>query len=215
MVATVDGAAPGADGLSGSINTEADHVVFTACRVLADAVLVGAGTVRAEGYSPLTLDGEAAALRRADGRPAALTLVVVSNSGSIPRKVLDAARPDAPVVVVIPATSDARTLLQDRLGAANVIVAGDTAVDLVDALRQLSDRSLRRIAAEGGPSLLADLLASGVVDEVALTISPKVVAGQHPRISHGTDLDLAFTPRLLLEHEGTLMGRWLRSVNAG
>jgi riboflavin biosynthesis pyrimidine reductase len=215
MVATVDGAATGADGLSGSINTEADHVVFTACRVLADAVLVGAGTVRAEGYSALTLDEEAAALRRADGRPTALTFVVVSNSGNIPPEVLDAARPDAPVVVVIPATSDARTLLQDRLGAANVIVAGDTAVDLVEALHQLASRSLRRIAAEGGPSLLADLLDCELVDEIALTISPKVVAGEHSRITHGAAVDVDFTPRMLLEQDGTLMGRWLRSTGAG
>ncbi|MBK8757297.1 MAG: dihydrofolate reductase family protein [Actinomycetales bacterium] len=215
MVTTVDGAATGWDGLSGSINTAADHVVFTACRVLADAVVVGAGTVRAEGYSPLSLDGEAAELRRADERPEPLTLVVVSNSGRHLDRVIHGASVERPVMVVIPAASDARRLLQDRLGTAQVIVAGDTEVDLPDAFAQLAQRSLRRIAAEGGPSLLADLLSAGLIDELAVTLSPKVVGGLHPRIAHGPDLDVEFTPRLLLEHDGTLMGRWLRPADLG
>jgi riboflavin biosynthesis pyrimidine reductase len=215
MVTTLDGAATGWDGLSGSINTAADHVVFTACRVLADAVVVGAGTVRAEGYSPLSLEGEAAAMRRADGCPEPLTLVVVSNSGKLPDKVINGASHNTPVIAVIPAASDERRHLQDRLGTAQVIVAGDTKVDLPDAFEQLSQHSLRRIAAEGGPSLLADLLSARLIDELALTLSPKVVGGLHPRISHGPDLALEFTPRLLLEHDGTLMGRWLRTADLG
>src|SRR6478672_11033193 len=72
FVSTVDGAVDGADGKSGSINTEADHRVFRVLREIADVVVVGAGTVRAEGY-----------------RPNPKPLVVVTRSGDLPPTLLE------------------------------------------------------------------------------------------------------------------------------
>lgn len=107
MVATTDGAASGPDGLSGSINDDADGRVFAAMRAAADAVVVGAGTARAEGYGP-----------------ADVPLVVVSRRGEVP----DGLRDAEPGRVVLATGDDAeptrlRAMLTDR-GWTSVMVEG-------------------------------------------------------------------------------------------
>lgn len=190
MVTTLDGAATGESGKSGSINNAADKAVFHALRAQSDAIVVGAGTARAEGY-----------------RVAAVPLVLVSRSAQVPEQLRDAEA--GKVLVATCATSpgldDARTLL----GEENVIVAGDGQVDLPAVKAALVDRGWTNLLSEGGPSLLRDLVASGAADELTVTVVPRAIAGVHPRILMGehTDADLDLT--LLLEQNGTLLGRWL------
>lgn len=190
MVATLDGAATGTDGRSGSINDAADHRVFGHLRGSADAILVGAGTARAESYGPAE-------------RP----VVVVSRRGQVP----DRLRGAAPGRVVLATTSRAAGLGPSRelLGADHVLVAGEDEVDLAAVRDGLHDRGLRHLLGEGGPRLLRDLLAARLVDELCLTLTPRLLAGDLPRVTGGAPVDVGLRPAVLLEEGGTLLGRWL------
>jgi riboflavin biosynthesis pyrimidine reductase len=199
FVSTLDGAATGADGRSGSINTEADFVVFQLLRELADVVVIGAGTARNEGYPPLR-----------DGNPSAPVLAIVSRSGRMPRRLLEATSGPGAVLLITRASAPAVHLdeARDALGDDHVIVAGGDEVDLGRARAALEDRGLRQVLSEGGPHLLGSLLAAGVVDELDLTWAPMVVGGDHLRITAGPALDVSLRPLLLVEQEGSVMGRW-------
>jgi riboflavin biosynthesis pyrimidine reductase len=200
FVSTLDGAASGSDGLSGSINTEADGVVFDLLRRLSDVVLVGAGTVRAEGYQRL---------REEDG--GAPPLAVVSNSGRMPPALLPAVPDRGGALLITRETAEPAHLAEarDALGDDGVIVCGHDEVDLAQARRALAERGLRRILSEGGPSLFGSLLAAGVVDELDLTWVPALVGGgARPRITAGADVEVALTPIAMVESEGTVIGRW-------
>lgn len=190
MVSTVDGAATGADGLTGSVNNAPDHRVFSLLRRLADAIVVGAGTARAEGY-------------RAGGPP----LVVVSRRGEVPPLLRSAAAGSVLLVTcqAAPVLGASRRLL----GEEYVLVLGDDAVDLSALRAGLAARGLRQLLCEGGPGLLRDLLAAGAVDELCATVVPRLVAGHGPRITVGDAVDVPLQLRLLLEEDGTLLGSWL------
>jgi riboflavin biosynthesis pyrimidine reductase len=213
MVSTLDGAATGPDGRTGTINNEADKRVFGLLRVLADVVIVGAGTARAEGYRhPRPVTGARAHLR--EGRSAAPTLVVVSRSGNLPLQL--AAPPDfddaGQVLLATSAAAQARAVeaAREALGESNVLVLGEDGVDVSALLEHLTGRGLRRMLTEGGPQLLRDMVAAGVLDELCLTVVPHLLAGEHPRILTGDSLEGCLSPRLILEADGTLLGRWLR-----
>ncbi|HEV7172687.1 dihydrofolate reductase family protein [Pedococcus sp.] len=197
FVSTLDGAATGGDHRSGSINTEADHVVFDLLRRLSDVVVVGAGTVRAEGYPSLRV-----------GDPAAPRLVVVSHSGAVPESVLGG--PEGSVLLVTRKGADGRALGRSRelLGPDFVHTAGADTVDLVAMRHLLEDQGARQILCEGGPALFGSLLEARVVDELDLTWSPKVVGGDHKSIVSGPPREVAMSPMLLLEEDGTLLSRW-------
>lgn len=190
MVSTVDGAATGEDGRSGGINNAVDRDVFHTLRRLADAIVVGAGTARAEGYRPTD-------------RPT----VVVSRSGRVPPNLRGA---DAGVVLLVTCSAgagidEARALLGDD----HVLVAGGHRVDLGSMKAQLVERGLVQLLSEGGPHLLRDLLDQGVADELCCTVVPRAIAGEHPRITDGPPVDVPLELHTLLEEDGTLLGRWL------
>lgn len=190
MVSTLDGAANGDSGKTGSINNDADKAVFDALRAQADAIIVGAGTARTEKY-----------------RVADVPLVIVSRQGQVPEGLRDA--PAGQVILVIPASSPGLDDALATLGSANVIVVGESQVDLVAMKTALVERGLVNLLCEGGPNLLRDLLDAGAADELCVTVVPRAIGGAHPRIVMGgsveKDLDLA----VLLEQDGTLLGRWL------
>ncbi|MGY2701614.1 MULTISPECIES: dihydrofolate reductase family protein [unclassified Nocardioides] len=189
MVETLDGAATGESGRSGSINNAVDKVVYHQLRSLADAILVGAGTARVEGYAPVD-------------RPT----VVVSRRGHVP----DLLRGGTPGSVLL-ATCASAELLDEAsglLGDEHVLVLGSQRVDLPLLKQRLAERGLTQLLCEGGPHLLRDLLAAGAVDELCATIVPRLVGGEHPRITQGPPVDVPLQLHLLLEHAGTLLGRW-------
>ncbi len=209
MVSTLDGAATGSDGVTGSINTEADHVVFELLRAISDVLVIGAGTARAEGYGRIRVTGGYAGMRAATGRGPALPLVVVTRSGAVPPKLLHR-DPAAPVLIVTCADSPELADLRAALGSESVIVAGEQRGGPANAIHQLHDRGLRHVHSEGGPHLLGELLTGDLVEELDITYSPVAVGGPHRRISVADHLERAVQPRLLVEEDGTLMGRWLR-----
>ncbi len=206
MVASVDGAATGADGRSGSVSGRADRSVFSALRGVADVVLVGAGTVRAEGYRSPSPKPAFAQRRAAAHQSPAPALAVVSRSGQLDDASLFTGA--NPSLLVTSSAADVEGLCE-RLGGERVIVAGDDRVDLVAAVAALAHRGLRRVLLEGGPSLLGTALSAGCVDELCLTWSPVLVGGTHPRIAESQPGSWRLRLAHLLEHEGTLLGRWL------
>ncbi|NHA67689.1 dihydrofolate reductase family protein [Phycicoccus flavus] len=205
MVSTLDGSAVGADGRSGSINTDADHRVFSVLRDHADAVLAGAGTMREEGYQRV------APTRRS---PVPAALVAVTRSGRVPEGLRTPTDGRGAGLLVTCAAAGDRALDRARsvLGEESVLVCGDDDVDLAAALDRLAERGLRHVLVEGGPSLLGTALAAGVLDELAMTLPPLVVGGDGPRIVTGAPLappdGVAARPHLLLEESGTLLGLW-------
>ncbi|MHA3837267.1 dihydrofolate reductase family protein [Terrabacter sp. AAH1] len=206
MVTSLDGGATGPDGRSGSINNDADRVVFEVLRALSHVVVVGAGTVRAEGYPPLSVDDSLVALRRAAGLPDVLPLVAVSNRGTVP-PTLSGCR-DGRALLATTASAPGLEPARDDLGAANVLVCGDDEVDLRVLLDALHARGLDHVLTEGGPGLLGSFLAAGAIDELCYTVVPRVVGAGAPRTvgADGTPADLDL--ELLVEQDGTLMGRW-------
>lgn len=208
MVATLDGSATGPDGRSGSINNAADHRAFVVQRAVADVLLVGAGTARAEGYRELPLPEPLRAARVRRGQSPDVALALVSRSGSVPEDLLHSA--SAPLVVTS-AASPGLGALRASVGDDRVVVAGDADVDLARALDALAERGLVRVLAEGGPHLLADLVAAGLVDELCLTTSPVLVGGPGPRVLDSAEWlrdGLAAVPVHLLHADGVLVGRW-------
>ena len=210
FVSTLDGAATGEDGRSGSINTGADREVFALLRALSDVILVGAGTARAEGYKRASVRAPWSNLR--EDRSAHPATAVFSRSGHVPPG-LSEVREDSGEVFLVTceqAGTDTIHLACRTLGGDQVIVRGDESVDLSAALDALAARGLQRVLCEGGPHLMRDLTASGHLDELCLSIAPDLVAGDHPHITAGDPVTAHLAPRLLIESEGTILGRWAR-----
>jgi riboflavin biosynthesis pyrimidine reductase len=206
MVTTLDGSATGPDGKSGSINNAADHVVFEALRAWSDAVVVGAGTLRAERYTPIAVSVAWRELRAEAGLDDVLPIVGVGNSGEVPPRL--AGTRDGSVVLATHAAAPGLDRSRESLGADNVIVCGTGAVDLRELVRTLHDRGWTRLHTEGGPSLLASLLVAGLLDELCFTVVPALVGGRHSRLVSGPDLPTDLRLALLAEQDGTLLGRW-------
>lgn len=189
FVTTVDGSVTGGDGTSRGINNDADKRVFDVLRALADVVIVGAGTLREEGY-----------------RPMAKPLVVVSRSADLPPTLLegDTSRLYVATGAAAPGLAQARSLLGER-----VLVLGDDEPDLPGLRTALVDLGFGDLLCEGGPRLAGDLLAAGLVDELCCTIVPRLVGGDHARILAAPPLDVPLELDTLVQDSGTLLGRWL------
>lgn len=211
MVASVDGAAA-VDGLSGGLSSPGDRRLFWTLRGLADVILVGAGTTRAEGYRPTRDKNDAwVPLGLRSGRPAAPPIAVVSRSLDVD--------PGAPFIADAPA--DARTIVitcasapapaRSALSAvADVIVAGEHLVDLPAAVDELAARGLGRMLCEGGPHLLGQLASAGLLDELCLTVSPVLAGPGSPGILSGAPFASARRLSLasVLEEDGALFCRY-------
>lgn len=210
MVASLDGAIAVA-GRSGALGSPADKAVFAALRGVADVVLAGAGTVRAEGYGPARPSEAIRAARRERGQAEVPRIAVVTRSLD-----LDLTSPlfkeaEAPPLVITCASADP-VRRQAIAASAELLVAGDDSVDLTDALRQLGLRGVDVVTCEGGPHLNGDLLTGDLVDEWDLTVSPLLVGGGGGRSSTGSSPLVPVAMRLdrLLDGDGLLLGRWVR-----
>ncbi len=212
FVSSVDGAAS-IDGLTGTLGTDADKRVFMLLRRFADAIVVGAGTVRAEGYGGELLDAASRAWRLAHGMAERPLLVVVSG-----RLHLDAHSElftRNPGEILLLASGSADPGRAAALGAvAEVLPAPDSGpgIDPHWIIETLHARGLRVIHAEGGPTLLGDFQRADALDSLCVTYSPVLAGGEGPRIARGRQGD---EPRhlslaLLLEDEGTLLAEYRR-----
>jgi riboflavin biosynthesis pyrimidine reductase len=178
FVCSLDGAVE-VGGYSRGLSNEDDQKVLHALRVHADAVMVGAGTLRHEGYGPMRLTAADHAVRA--GLAPDPTLVVVSASLRLdPSSDALALAPVRPVVLTIAASPGDRRADLEKV--ADVVICGDTAVDPVYAMRALHERGLDQVLCEGGPRLFGTLLAADLVDEMCLTISAKLAGSGAGRI---------------------------------
>ncbi|MGA9716589.1 MAG: dihydrofolate reductase family protein, partial [Aeromicrobium sp.] len=183
MVTTLDGAAAGPDGLSGSISSSVDKSVFDAVRRLADAVLVGAGTIRTERYGPMRGKPADAERRALAGQAAAPVVVIVS--GSLDLDWHDRLFTESTMRPLVITGSQADRGRLDHAGEhCDVVVTDTESVDPATVLEVLEQRGLRRIVCEGGPTLLESFVAAGLLDEADITISPTFAGtAQTPRTS--------------------------------
>jgi len=184
FVASIDGAAT-VDGRSGGMSGDGDKRRFEVLRRVSDAVIVGAGTVRIEGYGPLRVSDESATWRATHGMREHPTFVIVTRSLRLdPGSRIFTDAPVRPVIVTTASQENAvaRARFDD---VADVIAAGDDTVDLSAALDALRARGLTRLLCEGGPSLFGALLASDLVDELCLTVAPQLNSGDARRIVDG------------------------------
>lgn len=206
MVSSVDGAAT-ADGRTRGLGGEADAVVFGRLRGWADVILVGAGTARVEDYGPPRTGPELTARRRARGLSAVPRLVVVTASGQLdPRSRLFSDPDRAPLILAADTTPPDRVAVLRDL--AEVRRMGEGWVDVAAALAALRDDGVGRICCEGGPTLNAELLRGGLVDELFLTIAPQLVPRSPLRIVRGDLAGVRLELVELREHAGELLLRY-------
>jgi len=205
FAATVDGRAA-IGGVSGPIGSEADTAMLAALRGRFDAVMIGAGTMRAERYGRVARQQETRERRAAAGLPPDPLAVIVSGRLDLPW--------DAPLF-----SDGGRVLIftaaetEPPPTATPVeVVRHEGFVDIGAALAHLRrERGVRALLCEGGPGLHGELEALGAVDELFLTIAPKLTGGDAPRIVEGElpgtlELELVW----LLEQDGELFARYRR-----
>ena len=191
MISSVDGATA-VDGVAGGLANQADKDLFQLLRSLADVVLVAAGTVRAEGYGP-----------------SRVPIAVVTRSCNLDWESRFFTAQDAKPVVVTVATAPAEARAR-AAEVADVVVAGERDVDLPRAVDALGDRGWRKVLCEGGPTLNGQLAAAGLLDELCLTLSPRMVGGGAKRILAGPLLPgpLTYTLASACEQDGFLFLRY-------
>ena len=208
MIASIDGATA-IGGVSGPLGGPPDRAVYRLLRSFADVVLVAAGTVRAENYKPALLYDEYVDARQRRGQADRPRIAVVSR-----RLDLDW---DAPlfteavqrtiVITTVDAPADALVLARSR---ADVIQAGLGDVDLRAAVEAVGGLGARHVLAEGGPSLNGALASADLIDELCLTLSPRLAGGDAKRILAGPDLPAPteLELRSLLEEDAFLLARY-------
>jgi riboflavin-specific deaminase-like protein len=205
---TIDGRAA-IEGRSGPIGSPTDTEMLQLLRTRADAVMIGAGTMRAERYGRMVSDPELRARREHSGLAPDPLAVIVSGRLDLP---WDAGLfTDGGGEVVIFTTAD--TDPPETETPLEVIRHDGPAVDPVEMLRYLrQDRGVRALLCEGGPGLHSVLQSLEQVDEVFVTTAPKLTGGAEPRMIEGdlpqpSEWELAW----LLEEEGELFARYRRA----
>lgn len=205
FAATVDGRAA-IGGVSGPIGSAADTALLAGLRTRFDAVMIGAGTMRAERYGRPVPNQEKRERRERLGLPHDPLMVIVSGRLDLPW--------DAPLFsdggrVLIFTASEAEP---PETATSLRVVRQEGRVEVGAALSHLRhERGVRALLCEGGPRLHAELQAGGLVDDLFLTIAPKLAGGGAPRILEGElagvePLELAW----LLEQDGELFARYRR-----
>jgi riboflavin biosynthesis pyrimidine reductase len=196
LVGSVSGGATGSDGPSETLTNAADRLLLGVIRMLADVVLVGAASVRAEGYFV----------------PRKAALAVVTSSGDLTGHRITSTGQRGPLIILCPAMAAARA--RDTIGDANarVVVVPDVdgvlaPVDIVESLRSAGYRS---IVSEGGPRLAAQLLAGGVVDELSLSTSPVLNGTSIPLFgTNEFDGHAVTLASLMVDSASGVYARWL------
>jgi riboflavin-specific deaminase-like protein len=203
---TLDGRAT-IEGRSGPIGSDTDTAMLAGLRTRFDAVMIGAGTMRAERYGRLASKQETRERRERLGLPPDPLMVLVSGRLDLP---WDATLFTAGGDVLIFTASETEP---PEAESSVRVVRHEGRVDLTEAMRQLRrDHGVRALLCEGGPHLHAQLQAAGLVDELFLTLAPKLNGGEEPpSLTEGelpsvADLELLW----LLEESGELFARYRR-----
>ena len=208
MITTVDGSVT-VEGRSGPLGGPADWAVLSALRGCADAIVVGAGTARAEDYGPPSLGPEVRERRLRRGQEAVPLLAVVSARGALDPEARLFGGPERPRLYL------AATAPPERRGAleavADVRIAGEAAVEAEAVVADLAAEGRTLILLEGGPRLNASFAGADLIDEFCITRSPLLAPGG-PGLIEGAPLRAAHDLRLerLLVADGMTFARYLR-----
>jgi riboflavin-specific deaminase-like protein len=201
---TADGRAT-ISGRSGPIGSDTDTAILVALRTRVDAVMIGAGTMRAERYGRMVGDPAKRARREREGLPHDPLAVLVSNSLELPWDAELFTSGQGRVLIFTASESEVpATPTPIR------VERHEGTVDLVAAMRHLRrERGVRALLCEGGPHLHAELIAASLVDELFITVAPKLAGGPGPGLVEGLPerprgLELAW----LLEEDGELFARY-------
>jgi len=206
FAATVDGRAT-IGGVSGPIGSPTDTEMLGRLRTRFDAVMIGAGTMRAERYGPLPNRPERRAERERLGLSPDPLLVVVSGRLDLPWDASAFTAGEGKVLIFTASEAE-----PPETATPVELIRHDRFVDIVEALRQLrADFGIQALICEGGPGLHNQLEGAGFVDDLFLTIAPKLAGGDAPRIIEGdlpgvAELELAW----LLEQDSELYARYHR-----
>jgi riboflavin biosynthesis pyrimidine reductase len=190
FVATLDGSISGPDGRSGTINTPSDHRIFALHRAHADVILVGAETARKERYRAVDLADWQRKIRTEGGLAPFPWLAIVTQSLALDPDMASPPYAHGPMMIITSGRSEPDLQPFRAAGIEIQQTGGGSAgqVDLREAVRLLTERGLGRVLCEGGPRLHRDLLAAELVDELSLTLAPRVVGGVGQRSTSGAAL---------------------------
>lgn len=208
MVLSADGRATDREGRTAGLGGPGDKDVFRTLRALADGILVGAGTVRTEGYGPHRLSDGLRERRIMDARPLPAPIVVVSRSLDLPFEAPLFTEAETPTIVLTceAAPEDGR---QAAARAGILLIAGEDDIDLPLGLAALGERfGLCHLLCEGGPSLNQPLFEAGLVDELCLTLAPVLVGAEGPSLVPELPVAHDLTLEHVLENEGELYLRY-------
>ena len=204
MVSTLDGRAS-LEGRTRGLSTELDRRLFHALRSRVDAVMVGAGTLRAERYGRMIKSEEVRERRVADGLTPDPLAVVVSASLALPADLPLLAEPEQRVAIATASEAD----LPGAAAQVDYLRVGDDLPMLMARLHE--DFGVRSVLCEGGPTLNSNLVAADLVDELFLTLNPKLLGGAAAltivagrQLVEPAELDLVS----LAEGGGELFSRW-------
>ncbi len=209
FVASLDGAIA-VDERSQGLSSPADRRLVGLLRDLSDAVIVGAGTARAEGYAAMRRSEGRVQWRRERGLSDVPPLVVVTGS-----LVLDPASPlfagAATRTIVVTTQQAAERRGRPLADVADVIATPGHRVDIAVALQALQERGLTRLLCEGGPVLLGEIVSAACLDELCLTVSPMLVGGDEVGLLSTSRLLKPQSLRLahVLEDDGFLFTRYV------
>ncbi|GGW64469.1 hypothetical protein GCM10010503_47080 [Streptomyces lucensis JCM 4490] len=212
MVSSLDGAAQH-DGHSQPISSAADMRIFGTLRALADVVVVGAETVRQEGYRPAKARAEFAGARKAAGQGPAPAIAVVTAGLELDFSLPLFTSPLVPTLILTGAAAAPERIAAAEKAGARVVIAGEgMGVEPARAVAALAGLGHTRLLTEGGPRLLGQLIAAEVLDELCLTVSPTLTAGNAQRIAGGPSVAVPhrFELASLLEEDGFLFSRYRR-----
>lgn len=207
FVSSIDGGTA-FDGRSSRLSDEDDQELFKTLRALPDVILVGAATVQAEDYGPVMLDDERRGRRLAAGLTEFPVLAIVSGRLSLdPEARVFSDSDHRPMVITGPDAEPAKlAMLGD---AADMIILDEITPTAI--LTRLAAAAV--IHCEGGPRLAGQFVAAGLVDEMHITVAPKMISGTSARIAHGPSPDAPFGMKLdrALVGEQSLFLRYLRA----
>ncbi len=208
MASTVDGAIQ-IGGVSGPIGGAGDRRIFRALRATADVIVVAGGTARAERYGAPRLDDRSIEARVARGQSPLPTLAVISGSVDFGRD--DRLFDDGHVPLILTTESAPTHRLDELAERIEPVVVGEARVEMHQVRDALFERGHRTILCEGGPRLNAQLVGDNLVDEICLTLAPRLTDGESKRIVDGVgstlrDLELV----RVFEEDGELFLRYLR-----
>lgn len=200
MVMSIDGSTV-VNGNSQALSSPADLSVLVGLRKISDVIIVGAATVRLEGYGPPSKPGLAVGVvTRATNLSEDVDLtskLFTSGSGFL----------------IMPQDANLDDDATAKIASAEIrtVRSGRGSVDLAAAMRQI-DGTFAQL--EGGAALNAAMFSADLVDEINITISPRIVGGDGPRLSSGgPEMLLRYEIAHVLEDDGFLFVRYLRNKN--